>query len=138
MGNFLVKHFADSMLSQMKKLSDSMNESIQSFEWDDFDKAFENAEKSLNKSMKKLNKRFKNTKDSLTINIPYDRNTDTLTTTIDNNTFKAVVKTESENGSSEKETSIYLDETVDKDSVTRKYDAEKNLMYFTFKKFNAD
>lgn len=138
MSNFLVKTFADSMLSQMKKMSDAMNNSIQNFEWDDFDKAFENAEKSFNKSMKKINKRFKNTSDSLTINIPYNRNTDTLTTTIDNSMFKAIVKTETDTEQKENVTSIYLDDTVDKDSVTRKYDTEKNLMYFTFKKIKTN
>lgn len=138
MSNFLVKTFADSMLSRMKKISDAMNNSIQDFEWNDFDKAFENAEKNLNKSLKKINKRFKNTSDSLTINIPYNRETDTLTTTIDNSMFKAMVKTDTDTEHKENETSIFLDETVDKDSVTRKYDAEKKLMYFTFKKFKNE
>ncbi len=129
-----------SALDKFKELSNDINSSINDFELDKFDTMFEDVNKSfeksmtrLNKSVNRLKKRVKNTDTELVINIPYNRNTDTLSTTIEDNQFKAVVK--SEDGTTTRETNIFIDDDVDVDSVTRKYDEERNVMYFTFKKF---
>lgn len=122
----------DSALENFKKFSNELNDSINAFQFDDIDKAFSNARKNFNESFNTLKKRVSKTKDNVIINIPYDRNTDTIETSIKDNYFTAVVK--NEEGTNEVSTSVYLDDDVDVDSVSRRYDAEKKLMYFTFVK----
>lgn len=132
--NGLINFMGNSALNSFKKFSNEVNRAINDFEFEDIDKAFEKAQKRLNKSMKRLKKRVSNTDNELVINIPYDREVDTITTRVTKDgQFEATVKSEDE--TSERTTSIYLDENVDVDSLTRKYDSEKKLMYFTFKKF---
>lgn len=134
--NNLVKFFGNSALNSFKGFSNSVNKAINDFEFEDIDKAFDDMQKRMDASFKSMEKRFrkrvKDSEDSYEINIPYDRNTDTLTTTINGDQFTAVVK--SSDGTNERSTSIYIPEDVDINSVSRRYDEATQKMYFTFKK----
>lgn len=135
----LLTLFGNKALSSFKDFSNEVNKAINDFEFEDIDKAFDNMQKHFDDTFKKvqekIGKRVKDTEDKLEINIPYDRSADnTLTTSIENNQFKAVVK--SEDGTEIHSTNIYIGDDVDVDSVVRRYDNENHLMYFTFDKLH--
>lgn len=131
----MIRFLCNSALDAVKKSFDEMNKAINSFELNDIDKMFEDVNKTLSKKTNELKKRFKNTNSTFEVIIPYDRDNDTLETKIENSYFKAFVK--SLDGETEKTTSVYIPEDIDVNSVSHKYDSEKQIMHFVFKKINV-
>ena len=100
-------------------------------EWNEFTKTdfFKKAEKEIidlkDKIIKEKNGRME-------IFIPYDRNKDTLFTSINDNFFEAVVK--AEDGSNERKTVLFLPHDIDVHSETHSYDSNQHLMIVSFNK----
>lgn len=135
----LIKHFSNTALSAFKDLSNSMNEAIKSFEFDDLDKMVSNAQESLNKAASRLKTRFNETPQDFTVNIPYDRDSDDcLTTRIEDRQFIVTVEKRVEDESNKKENKrqvmVYLPDDVDVHSMKRHYDATTHKMFFVFDK----
>ena len=70
--------------------------------------------------------------DRMEIFIPYDRNKDTLFTSINDNFFEATVQ--AEDGSHEQKTSLFLPNDIDVRSETQTYDSNQHLMIVSFNK----
>ena len=106
------------------------------FGFGELEKRFKEAQKELDESIAALERRIKKTKHGMTVTVPYDRNKETLSTSIEDGVLTVVVK--SEDGSSVQTTSVTLPENFDEKlkGVYRQYDEEKHEMHlhFSFKK----
>lgn len=103
------------------------------FNWEDAEREMNEA---LSRAVSKVRKHIKNLTDKFVVEVPYNRDTQILSTSFEGRMFKVVVKLDTEDTSIEQvsTTQTLLPLNVVIDQMTQQYDAENKKMIFTFKK----
>lgn len=98
----------------------------------DYEKEFEKMSKSFNEKMDILLKK----NDKYVMEIPYNRDTQTLQSKIEDNLFTVIVEEKTENGdfTSKSSTTVTIPNDVCVDKITQEYDKERKMMVFSMKK----
>lgn len=98
----------------------------------DYEKEFEKMSKSFNEKMDILLKK----NDKYVMEIPYNRDTQTLQFKIKDNLFTVIVEEKTENGdfTSKSSTTVTIPNDVCVDKITQEYDKERKMMVFSMKK----
>lgn len=103
------------------------------FNWEDAEQEMNDA---LNRVMSTVRKHIKNLTDKFVVEVPYNRDTQILSTSFEGRMFKVVVKLDSEDERVEQvsTTQTLLPLNVVIDQMTQRYDEVNKKMVFTFKK----
>lgn len=129
----LLKAFRDSALEAITESAKEMKRMVDEF---DFDKAEREVTNTIKEVVANLRKHIKNLTDKYVIEVAYDRNTQILTYTIDDNIITIVVKLDSEdpNIQSSSTTTVTIPENVNVNTMVQHYNADEKKMIFVFKK----
>lgn len=130
---FFGKEFEKSMKNTFKDLKNIASE----IEKKDFQTEFEKLSESFNDEFEKLKDKFLKKKDKYVVAVEYDRDTQILSTKIEDKIFTVTVENcvDCGNNITQKSTlTVTIPDDVCVDKITQKYDAEQKKMFFTMKK----
>ena len=130
---FFGKEFEKSMKNTFKDLKNLASE----IEKKDFQTEFEKLSESFNDEFEKLKDKFLKKKDKYVVAVEYDRDTQILSTKIEDKIFTVTVENcvDCGNNITQKSTlTVTIPDDVCVDKITQKYDAEQKKMFFTMKK----
>ena len=128
MKNF--KNLSNLVKSSLDSTITAFNEMLQDDKY--FDNLKSQIDKLAEKSQEKLNEIMKTSKTEMTVFIPYDRDLDVLSTSLKDNVFTAIAKRE--DGTSERNTQVYIPTEYDTTTMSQKYDETNKNMVFSFKR----
>lgn len=134
----LIKLFSKHTLSTLRQAVDDMQQAFAEVNTEDFEKKFDSLKENFNKEFEKLAKKFKKIGKKYVIEVPYDRDTQTLSYRINNESITITVETreETENGSfkSKTVTTTNIPEDVCVEKITQKYLKDEKKMLFILKR----
>ena len=138
----LINFIGKRAFASFKSTIDEMQNALAELETKDFEKELNSLRESVNSELEKFTKKFKKLGKKYVVEIPYDRDTQTLSFMIDKNVITVSVETieETENGSfkSKNVTTTTIPENVCVDKFTQKYLKEEKKMLFIFKDISSE
>lgn len=134
----LLSLFSKSAINSLKKVANEMQQTINEIDFDDFENRFDALRNDINKEFEKFTNKLKNLGNKYVVEVPYDRDRQTLSYRIENGLMTITVETneETENGSfkSKSTTTTTIPEDVNVDNIIQKYLKDEKKMLFILKK----
>lgn len=127
----LLKLFKEAALERIQQGADEMRRMINDFNFEDAEREVRNT---ISEVVTKLRKHIQNLTDKYVIDVAYDRDTQILTSTIEDRVLTITVRLDSTTIQSTNTTSVTIPNDVDLTRMVQKYDAEQKKMFFIFKK----
>lgn len=134
----LIKFFGKQALNSFKRAVDDMHSALNEIDVDSFESKFQSMREDFTKEVEKFANKFKNFGNKYVVEVPYDRDKQTLSYRIENNMITITVETneETENGSfkSKSVTTTNVPDDVCVDNITQRYLKDEKKMLFILKK----
>lgn len=134
----LIKFFGKQALNSFKRAVGDMHSALNEIDVDSFESRFQSMREDFTKEVEKFANKFKNFGGKYVVEVPYDRDKQTLSYKIENGTITITVETneETENGSfkSKSVTTTNVPEDVCVDNITQRYLKDEKKMLFILKK----
>ena len=127
----LLKLFKETALERIQQGADEMRRMINDFNFEDAEREVRNT---ISEVVTKLRKHIQNLTDKYVIDVAYDRDTQILTSTIEDRVLTITVRLDSTTIQSTNTTRVTIPDDVDLTKMVQKYDAEQKKMFFIFKK----
>ena len=127
----LLKLFKETALERIQQGADEMRRMINDFNFEDAEREVRNT---ISEVVTKLRKHIQNLTDKYVIDVAYDRDTQILTSTIEDRVLTITVRLDSTTIKSTHTTRVTIPDDVDLTKMVQKYDAEQKKMFFIFKK----
>lgn len=138
----LLKLFGKSALDSFKKSIDEIQQSLAEIDGDVIEARFLELNDEFNKKFEKLKEQFKMVGNKFVVEVPYDRDTQTLSYKMEDGIITVIVETneETESGSfkSKSTTARTIPESVNVNEMKHKYLADEKKMLFIFKGVKAE
>lgn len=136
----LLKFFGKRALTSFKRSIDDLQETLNEIDVENIESRFSELRSDLNSEFEKLINQFKKVGNKLIVEVPYDRDTQTLSYKLEDGVMTVTVETceETENGSfkSKSVTTRTIPEGVNVDEMKHKYLDKEKKMLFIFKNSN--
>lgn len=134
----LIKFLGKQALNSFRRAVDDMHSALNEIDVDSFESRFQSMREDFTKEVEKFANKFKNFGGKYVVEVPYDRDKQTLSYKIENGMITITVETneETENGSfkSKSVTTTNVPEDVCVDNITQKYLKDEKKMLFILKK----
>lgn len=124
-------------LPSFESMASAIRRTFDEFDFNSIETKLNEFSNDIERSFNRLKKRIKNLTDRFIVEVPFDRETQRLSFSIENNVIEIRTETQTETTHSVSTTTTSIPESVNTDTLMQKYDAEKKKMMFIFFKWNA-
>lgn len=124
-------------LPSFESMASAIRRTFDEFDFNSIETKLNEFGNDIERSFNRLKKRIKNLTDRFIVEVPFDRETQRLSFSIENNVIEIRTETQTETTHSVSTTTTSIPESVNTDTLMQKYDAEKKKMMFIFFKWNA-
>lgn len=137
--DFLTKFTRDGFRS-LRRTTRELTQMIRDFDFPSFEEEFNEIENEFKKQMDKIKERIKNLTDRFVVEVPFDKEKQELSVSVNKNVLTVVLDSydESTNTTGNAMTQTTIPEDVDPTTMTQFYDAEKKKLVFVFMKKKID
>lgn len=124
-------------LPSFESMASAIRRTFDEFDFNSIETKLNEFGNDIERSFNRLKKRIKNLTDRFIVEVPFDRETQRLSFSIENNVIEIRTETQTETTHSVSTTTTSIPESVNTDTLMQKYDAETKKMMFIFFKWNA-
>ena len=131
----LFKSFTDSALSLFNRKFNELDKMMRDIDFSSAEDKFNEIEKSFKEKFTELKKRVKEFTDKFIVEVPFDKNEETISFKIENGMITITTEKSDESSSKKSTTEVSIPETVDEHHMVQRYaEDEKKMMFIFFKK----
>ena len=137
--DFLTKFTRDGFRS-LRRTTRELTQMIRDFEFPSFENEFNEIENAFKKQMDKIKERIKNLTDRFIVEVPFDKEKQELSVSVNKNVLTVVLDSydEATNTTGNAMTQTTIPEDVDPTTMTQFYDKENKKLVFVFMKKKVD
>lgn len=137
--DFLTKFTRDGFRS-LRRTTRELTQMIRDFEFPSFEDEFNEIENAFKKQMDKIKERIKNLTDRFIVEVPFDKDKQELSVSVNKNVLTVVLDSydEATNTTGNAMTQTTIPEDVDPTTMTQFYDKENKKLVFVFMKKKVD